>query len=148
MKWNSEKEMQGWFSSRLKAGDVGGLSGGCAFELKLVKGKDTLANSRVADHQVLELLRAAGVIVAGRSGVVHKISDSSIGYKPFDCFYLGEGCSGYLVVGFVEDDGSVRGVYMVDVVDWWGEVRGEDGGVGRGSVGIEWFCEFGDRLEL
>lgn len=146
MKWKDEKDMQSWFSSWLRDSGADFFDGGVAFELKLVKGGDTLANSRLSDHQVLELLRAAGVKVAGLDVVVYKISDSSIGYKPFDCFYLGAGSRGVIVVGFVEGDGEVRSVYMCNVVDWFEEVRGEGGGVGRGSVGIEWFRKHGVKI--
>jgi len=53
------------------------------FELKLCKEK-SLPFEAVAAHQVKALLRVEG------EGLYHKISDMSMGEKPFDCFYLAE----------------------------------------------------------
>jgi hypothetical protein len=54
-----------------------------AFELKIVKG-NRMQYSRVKEHQQYALWRAK------HAKLFHKISDMSLGVKPFDCFMLAE----------------------------------------------------------
>ena len=68
------------------------ISTSTAFELKICKGK-SLPYSNIKEHQLWALFNAKHTII------VHKISDMSYGYKPFDCFALA-GAEAYLVVMF------------------------------------------------
>lgn len=70
-----ERDMQTLFGKKNQLTGV--------FELKICKEK-SLQFSAVQEHQVRALLHVEG------SGLYHKISDMSMGEKPFDCFYLAE----------------------------------------------------------
>lgn len=129
-----ETEMSAWFTSCVRAGQyVDVLGEAFVAELKLVKEGSTLARSSVPEHQVLEIWRGCGEDVAGVSGVAHKISDSAIGYKPCDFFYVGTG--GWLIVCFAEAEcvvalaGDLFGA-------WYSDVE-------RGSLSLEYFKKHG-----
>lgn len=55
-----------------------------------------LGASRVSEGQIEALERVSGGLKSG--GLAYKISDSSLGYKPFDCFLLSGGA--WVVVGW------------------------------------------------
>ncbi len=80
-----------------------------ALELKVTKGK-RLALSKVEEHQVLSLMKARGII---ESNLVHKISDSALGFKPVDCLVLRK-VPAFLLVGF--DEGKVPVLVPVEVL--------------------------------
>ena len=61
-----------------------------AWELKICK-TNRLPFSRIEDHQINKLTEAS------RGCVYHKISDQSMGFKPFDCLQIC-GVPAYLVV--------------------------------------------------
>ena len=114
--------------------------GGCmAFELKMVKLK-SLAFSSVPEHQEQALMKARGL-----TGVplVHKISDSALGYLPFDCFTL-YGAGAYLVIGYLRFDGLT--VVAIKIEDWITEKYGYDGVLKRGSLSFERALELGSVL--
>lgn len=67
-------------------------SGSCAIEIKQTK-TNTLAKSKVEDHQIKALLSASG------NGIVHKIADNKR-KNPFDAFML-QGVKSYIVVAFL-----------------------------------------------
>ena len=66
--------------------------GSAVFEIKCVKG-GTFPLALLKPHQERALL------MAWVSGVYHKVSDMSMGQKPFDSFYVRE-VPGYVVVCF------------------------------------------------
>lgn len=141
---------------------VGIVSGGAAFELKLVKGSEAikkgkgktsgkgsrtkvgiretkmpgLAFSRVEDHQAEALRRA-------RHGVLyHKISDMALGFKPCDCVVV-KGGGGWLAVMYWKP--GVRSFYLIDVDDYC-DLKNERGG--RGSLYEEDCKRIGSVFEL
>ena len=116
--------------------------GAGAFELKVGKG-NVVAFSCVPEHQILSLMRVRGIERLGLvEAMVHKLSDSAIGFLPFDCFAM-VNCEAYLVLGF----NGGKDVYMVDVVRVVEEMY-LDGVRKRGSLGIEWAKERGERIVL
>lgn len=108
-----------------------GWDGSFAIELKAGSG-DRISHSQIEDHQLYALLLAGGRI--GGRGLVHKISDSAIGYKPFDCFYM-RGVDAYVGLWFGSDADRV---YLVDVDKVVERVMGDDGERIRGSITLEW----------
>lgn len=80
-----------------------------AFELKICKLK-SMAFSRVEEHQVASLYKSK------HATLFHKISDMSLGFKPFDCFAL-SGAEAYVVIMFYKK-GDRQYCYMVDIDDW------------------------------
>jgi len=80
-----------------------------AFELKITKGK-SLPYNHVEEHQVAALYKAK------HATLFHKISDMSLGYKPFDCFAL-SGAEAYVVIMFYRP-GHRRYCYAIDIDDW------------------------------
>lgn len=80
-----------------------------AFELKICKLK-SLAFSRVEEHQVASLYKAK------HTTLFHKISDMSLGFKPFDCFTL-SGAEAYVVIMFYKPKDR-QYCYMVDIDEW------------------------------
>jgi len=146
MKWvfRNEADFQSWFSRWLRSVEgfryVRERGGAVAYELKLAKRRGDLARearlpfSAVAEHQVVSLMRAAGW--RGFEVMNHKISDSAVGFKPFDGVAMCGG-AGELVICF-----EGEGVFSVPVIEWWGEVTAQ----GRGSVGAGWCSEKGARI--
>jgi penicillin-binding protein-related factor A (putative recombinase) len=65
------------------------------FELKLCKGT-SFNKHEIAEHQIRALKMAKG------NGVYHKISDQSIGQKPFDSFIV-KGIDAFLVICFMNE---------------------------------------------
>lgn len=106
-----EKDIQSEFRRWCKFNWDGGSS---AFELKLAK-ENTLHFSRVEEHQIQALLDAK------HGQLFHKISDQSLGYKPFDCFLLTE-AGAYLVICFYKPRQPKR-VYIIDIDVWVNEVN-------------------------
>lgn len=102
----NEAELQTRFTKWLKGDEgkaflfEGGGAGAAAFELKYTAGV-ALALNEFAEHQIQALSSVEGL--DGTGTMVHKISDSAIGYKPFDCFAMAH-APGYGVIGF----GGVR----------------------------------------
>ena len=74
----AEKDFQSAFNRWLKFNWVDGSAG---FELKITK-KKSLPFSRVEMHQLQSLLDVK------HGALIYKISDQSIGFKPFDSFIL------------------------------------------------------------
>ena len=64
-----------------------------AFEIKHTRGKDSFPFSEVKDHQIKALLAVQ------TSGLVYKIADDTIGYRPFDCFAMKK-CQSYIVIKY------------------------------------------------
>ena len=94
--------------------------------------------SCVPDHQIMALKKSSKL----GDGLVHKISDSAIGFKPFDCFILKEALA-YLVVGF--EDG--KNVWMVPIEKVWPLMVTDGGERKRGSLSLAWFEEVGELVE-
>ena len=133
----------------------------CAFELKLAKGF-RLPFSKVPDHQEIALLGSSGrrdthnltrwASLPDNSGLFHKISDSAIGYKPFDCFAL-RGAGAYIVIGFWHRFDDVLGTCSLRVVavpiEKWLAYRQECGRTGgRGSLAYKKAREIGEELDI
>lgn len=53
-----------------------------AFEIKHTHNKPYINFNEVQDHQIRSLL------AVNNEGLIYKISDSGLGFKPFDCFTL------------------------------------------------------------
>ncbi len=75
-------------------------------------------------------------------GLAHKISDSALGFKPFDCFYM-HGCAGWLVIGY--RGGSA--VVAIEVRRWLADYMREVGTRG-GGVPLERAVEAYNALRL
>lgn len=101
-----------------------------AAELKIARG-ERIPFSGIAEHQVMSLLMASGS--GGMRPLVHKISDSGVGYKPFDMFVLSDAC-GWFVLGFRDGER----VLVVDCEDVEYIMFDEDGTRKRGSVTLAW----------
>lgn len=123
-RWKLEKDLQRDFGRYVRSKNWRGVfkkKGSCAFELKIVKGGSRFRWKQIEPHQVEALKKAGNVFFArgfkkeGRlnvdSGVYHKISDQSLGIKPFDCFYL----SGCVYSGVVVGFGESGRCYFVDI---------------------------------
>lgn len=87
-----EASFQSIFNRWLRREFLQGRSGGWAFELKQTQ-RDYLPFSAVEEHQLDALLAAS------HGGLVHKISDETRGYKPFDCFALA-GAEAFVVIRY------------------------------------------------
>ena len=115
-----EKELQTRFTKWLKSRDAKSFFdsvglGAVAFELK-ISHTHTLARSSIKEHQVLALAMAAG-LDGFDVPLVHKISDSAIGYKPFDCVVLFH-TAAFLVVGF-NDGEDVVAIPAKELLGFW-----------------------------
>lgn len=134
-KFESEAAMQSVFSSWLRGGEgldwlrAAGLNS-AGFELKHVRcrGRKRCTSDRcfsrlaIGDHETAQwraLERAHDA-----QGLVHKISDSGIGYKPFDCFVLAL-AGAFFVVGFSCPMARAVRVYAITSVLWGLEVEGQ-----------------------
>lgn len=113
------------------------MIGGHAFELKVGK-KDRIAFSSIPEHQISALLQVE------EEGLAYKISDSAIGYKPFDCFYLGEGCRAWMILGF---EGG-KEVYMVPSGEVEDLIYNEHGERRKGSITKQWAEEHGRVVHI
>lgn len=102
-----EKDFQTLFTRWMR--EYGKNIGTVACELKITK-LPSIAFTRLEEHQLVALLHAK------RDCVYHKISDQSMGYKPFDNFQI---CGGqaYVVVFFVRG-AAAREMVFIDVEDW------------------------------
>jgi hypothetical protein len=80
-----------------------GARGSAAFELKIVKTGNPYQFAQLEAHQERSLQMCASA-----TGVYHKISDQSLGQKPFDSFLLAN-CQAYVVICF-----NTR-AYFVDI---------------------------------
>ncbi len=65
----------------------------CAFEIKVCQKGNIIAFSRLEIHQKHSLLTTK------HASMVYKISDQSMGYKPYDCFSFYK-APAYVIVGF------------------------------------------------
>jgi len=79
-----------------------------AFELK-VTATDSLPFDAVKDHQIAALDAASS-----DSGIVYKIPDDSIGFKPFDVFKL-KWVQGWIVIRYHTDRRSQKEFVMIPV---------------------------------
>ena len=110
----TEAELQTLFTRWLRLNGCTLVEVAGAFELKLVKcakgggaQKNTcglacstrLSVSKVEEGQEVALAASAGLL-GPQGGLAYKISDSGIGAKPYDCFYM-NGVKAYLVIGWV-----------------------------------------------
>ena len=98
-----EKELYGSFSSYIAQHWANRPS--AAFELKRTK-LPRFNKNLVAPHQIRALKMSSY-----NSGVYHKISDMSLGAKPFDSFVIKD-AKGYLVICFD------RQAYFIDIHKW------------------------------
>ena len=107
--------------------DESGRPHNAVFELKVVSGQ-TLAARHFRPQQIPALLRAAGDVSRAMGGelgdggsegsargLVYKISDSGMGLKPFDCFWLGS-VKAYVVVAFGGGEDGWVDVLPVELV--------------------------------
>lgn len=108
-----------------------------AFELKVSK-DETLDYSKIPDHQLLAMKNSGG-----EKGIAYKISDASPGYKPFDCFFLREAMS-FFVIGF----NGGKDVYMIETVDIWDKIVDKQRDRRKGSISREWCEKNGARVDL
>ena len=156
----SEADFQGKFGRWLREhGAEAGFTGGCAFELKLIRvsevmkrkgrvGEKCLSFARVEVHQEAALAAveclsfASGIredvrqVCEDARGLYFKLTDLSLGAKPFDCvWFCGGGARGYVVVGVVIGGG--RGVRAIFVrIGAWLELRRQCEAVGRTSARV------------
>lgn len=98
-------------------------------EVKFSRGQ-TIPYSEIKEGQVVALLHAGG---SSSRALVHKISDSAIGYKPFDCFVM-YGCAAWFIFGY--ENG--KKVYAIEVSDVEAEMYTDGGRRRRGSFKMEW----------
>lgn len=107
--------------------DESGRPHNAVFELKVVS-RQTLAARHFRPQQIPALLRAAGDVSRAMGGelgegssegsargLVYKISDSGMGLKPFDCFWLGS-VKAYVVVAFGGGEDEKVDVLPVELV--------------------------------
>jgi len=80
-----------------------------AFELKISKNQSLPFNS-VKEHQIQALLNVK------HRNIAYKIADDSIGYKPFDSFFLKKE-DAWVVIFFYNKLGKKK-FYMIDVDVW------------------------------
>ena len=106
-----------------------------AFELKLTKLKSMPFN-KVERHQLIALYDAKYL------SMFHKISDMSVGYKPFDCFCLA-GAEAYVVVMYYKK-GDRKYCYLIDVTAF----RAEEQKSKRKSLTEERAGEIGTKINL
>lgn len=78
----------------------------CAWETKHTRGKSFFNCSELKEHQYWSLLA-----VASKSGLSYKISDDSIGYKPFDGFIM-KNMPAYIVIQYN------KGIVGISIKDW------------------------------
>jgi len=96
-----EKDMQTLFTKWLKKnGETG------AYELKICKGK-SLPFNKVQEHQVDALLKSRN----GR--YAYKISDMSMGLKPFDCFCFNNSNAFVVIMFYVPR--KPKTAYIIDI---------------------------------
>lgn len=107
-----EADLQGKFGRWLRS-EAGGevFPFACAFELKAKEAGESIAFDAVAVHQAAALEAASEY----GEGVYYKLTDLSLGRKPFDCFWL-KNAHAFVVVGWRHSDGWH--VYGVDIEDW------------------------------
>lgn len=91
-----EAKFQALFNHWLRANMKRFNNRGYAFELKDTRGKSYMSWGAVEEHQIAALLAASS-----GQGFIHKISDESRGYKPFDCFAL-RNAKAYLAIRYPE----------------------------------------------
>lgn len=97
----TERDLYGPFGQYIAKHWEGGSA---AFELKLVKG-NSFPFSKLEPHQERALRMATG------NGVYHKISDQSLGSKPFDSFIV-KNAEAYVVLCFG------KSAYFIDIGVW------------------------------
>lgn len=86
--------------------------GGFGLELKLSLTGRALPVASVQEHQIEALRRCAG-----DEGLYFKLTDASVGQKPFDCFYLRR-AKGYLLLGWHDAGKREVRCYLVNVKKW------------------------------
>ena len=138
----SEAQMQSKFTRWARSCWQGGSAG---FELKVSK-NDRIPFSHLAEHQVKALLDCGQIKNTTNknttpSCLVYKISDSAIGYKPFDCFVL-QGSGAFFVFGFY----GGKECWMVDVKRVVGILYDAGEGRRRGSVTAQWARDNGSKV--
>ena len=155
--FKTERDMQSWWTRSLRSGYLSwdnaepeflAASGylrrhgivAMAYELKLVVG-NSLALSKVEDHQWVELRKAAGLM---REPFNHKISDSAVGYKPCDGVAMGLdrardakngpriASDGLLVVGY---QNGAR-IAVMSIFEVWRRYGDKVEGHKRGGIGM------------
>lgn len=161
--WRTESELQRDFtrwlrspgSEEFRSSCLRGVGAG-AFELKLVrpgaKGRAALAYSALEEGQRDALLKAVGSKHDSYGAVVplaYKISDSGIGYKPFDCFVM-QGCAAGVVVGYAKGCRDAAGASVAGQAWYVGieELEVLRAGRGRGSWSLENIRMVGEGLTL
>ena len=96
-----EKDMQTLFTKWLKKyGDTG------AYELKLCK-KKSMPYNKVEEHQIDALLKSRN----GR--YAYKISDMSLGRKPYDCFCFHKSYAYVVIMFYVPRKPKIA--YIIDI---------------------------------
>ncbi len=104
-----EKNFQTLFTRWMR--QYGKDIGTVACELKICK-IPSLAFDRVEEHQ------AVGLLNARRNCVYHKISDQSMGYKPFDNFQICQGKAYVVIAWCLREGGSPAEMVWIDIEDW------------------------------
>jgi len=107
----AEKDFQSAWNRWLKFNWEGGSAG---FELKITK-KSSLPFSRVEAHQIQALLDVK------HGSLIYKISDQSIGFKPFDSFILTD-APAYVVIMYYKPRKQKR-VCIIDVDTFVNEIN-------------------------
>ncbi len=88
----------------------------CAFELKLVDKGKRLKLLEVKEHQVHALCDAQAN-QKDSPGLYYKLTDMSLGLKPFDCIFL-KGVDAYIVVAWWKKGKGIEGAYFMPVRLW------------------------------
>lgn len=132
--------MQTRFTRWLKGGGAKTVAPtGCnAWELKVGKAH-RIEFSKLPEHQLKSLMDVETTVHT------HKISDSAIGFKPFDCYSMeADVCRGWFVLGFY----GGTDVYVVPVQEVFGAMYEPTGGRRRGSITLDWAKEKGTHIIL
>lgn len=103
-----ERQMQSLFTKDIKS-QLNTFKTTAAWELKITK-KPSLPFSRLEGHQEVALLKAK------HSCVYHKISDQSLGFKPFDAFQICYSPAFVVVLFYTPRKPKIY--YWIDIDDW------------------------------
>ena len=109
-----ESNLQSSFTKYMKQHANEHFKSSVCYELKITK-TGSLPFSRIEPHQITALMDSKFDVLC------HKISDMSLGFKPFDGF-IAINASAYIGICFYKPRAS-KIVYMIDIVDMKNEIE-------------------------